>query len=224
MQTPDTLLRKGRYILIASMLLMIVSIAPASQATSLAPAIDPGSDQSTQAEAPANSALSREAMKFLEDNWYFDYRERDNQTESQARNPAPESDLDEFDFDAMERYPGLYTAPHLDEFDFDAMERYPGLYTDPFANEGSSDTEDTDLALKRDRIKFLEDNWHFDRGDLFPQDDVSESSADHSDERNADHADSLDELENGTSDADSSADRSQGELTYPWGGFQEDDY
>jgi hypothetical protein len=36
-----------------------------------------------------------------------------------------------FEFEAMERAPGLYTIPEPPEFDFDTMERAPGLYTIP---------------------------------------------------------------------------------------------
>jgi hypothetical protein len=266
MQATNILLPRGRYILIASMLLIMVTIAPAAQATSLAPEIDPGSDQGSQAEAPANTSVSRQTMKFLEDNWYYDYAERDSQVEAEAGNPAPESDLDEFDFDAMERYPGLYTAPDLDEFDFDAMERYPGLYTEPVEAD-DSESEQIDPALIRDRIKFLEDNWHLDSGEVFPEDDENDRASapsedtSESDEiglkiirdqikflednwyydtdevfpeddendsasgpsagNDADRADSLDELQNDTSDADAGADQSNDELTYPWGGLQE---
>jgi hypothetical protein len=269
MQATDILLTQRRYFLISGMLLVIMAIVPAVQATSLAPEIDLGSDQGSQAEAPANTSVSRQTMKFLEDNWYYDYAERDSQVEAEAGNPAPESDLDEFDFDAMERYPGLYTAPDLDEFDFDAMERYPGLYTEPVEAD-DSESEQIDPALIRDRIKFLEDNWHLDSGEVFPEDDENDRASapsedtSESDEiglkiirdqikflednwyydtdevfpeddendsasgpsagNNADRADSLDELQNDTHDADLCEGETHDTLTYPCRGFQLHDY
>jgi hypothetical protein len=223
MQATNIVLVQGRYILITSMLLIILAIAPAAQATSLAPALDSGSDQGSQAEAPANPALSRGAMKFLEDNWYYGYAERDSQVEAEARNPAPESVLDEFDFDAMERYPGLYTEPDLDDFDFDAMERYPGLYTEP-TEDDATESEETNLNLTHDRIKFLEDNWHLDSGEVFHEDDENDAASGPSSGNDADRADSLDELQNGTSEADLCEDETHDTLTYPCRGFQLHDY
>jgi hypothetical protein len=191
MQAIDILLRHGRYTLIAGMLLVIMAIAPAAQATSLAPAIDSHSDQDASAEPPANPALSRDAMNFLEDNWYFDYVERDSQIEAENLATA-ESSSDAFDFDAMERYPGLYTdSPDAaspagdasvygglshDEMKFldDNWHLGPGIFIE---DEDVADAARGNPSLSRDDIQFLEDNWHLDAGALIQDDDLADNES-----------------------------------------------
>jgi hypothetical protein len=213
MQEKDILLTQGRYILIAGMLLVIMAIAPAAQATSLAPAIDSGSDQGTQADAPANPALTREAVKFLEDNWYFDYADRASETEAEANNPvSAESSPDAFDIDAMERYPGLYTeptdeasAPIVEEDSLEVEENNPALtrdrirflednwYFDPGAliqDDDLTDDESESRPLTREEFQFNEYNWHFDTGETFPQDEVNDSTSGASSGKNADRSSS----------------------------------
>jgi hypothetical protein len=208
MQAIDILITQGRNILIAGIagaLLVVMAMAPAAQATSLAPEVEAGVGQESSADTSNHLRLTRDAMKFLEDNWYFDYGDTTNETEAESNNPASaEPSQDAFDFDAMERAPGLYTEP-------------PDEATAPDAEDDSAE-EEIDPALTRDRIKFLEDNWYLDADDVFSHDEVDESASSPSSEQNADRADSPEEFQEEDDEVDRSTDHEDNTLTHPWGG------
>jgi hypothetical protein len=196
MQATEILITRGRYIFIAGiagMLLLVMALAPIARATSLAPEIDAGVEHESSADALANPALTREAIKFLEDNWYFDYADRASENEAEANNPASaESSPDAFDFDAMERAPGLYTdSPDAvspagdasayaglshDEIKFlhDNWHLDPGIFNE---DEDVAGAARSNPSLSRDDIQFLEDNWYLDAGALMEDDDMTDDES-----------------------------------------------
>jgi hypothetical protein len=142
-------------VITTGVLLALLVASSTASATSLAPDVTRDNDEDSA--SIVRSDLTREEIKFLEDNWLF--------------NPQDQAQL-------VARSDSIESNRNL----FDEMERAPGLFTDSSGEAGSPlqaqlrDEEDDQSFLPSTppEIQFQEDNWHLGSGALMTEVDEAE--------------------------------------------------